>query len=53
MADDGGIPEGGHECGARDPSTGEEREYPDGRVCLLDGLLNRCIMSKLSASAHL
>ena len=50
-AADGGIPEARDECGVRDPSTGRERECPDGRICVLDGLLNQCIMSKF-LSAH-
>ena len=45
-AGDSQTPDGRDECGVRDPDTGMERECTDDRVCLLEGLLNRCVRSK-------
>ena len=32
------------ECGVRDPNR--DTDCPEGSICLLDGVLNRCVRSK-------
>ena len=45
------TPEGRDECGVRDRDTGMERECSDGSICLLEGIVNRCVESKFQKIA--